>query len=186
MHPRLKAKIPKMLEWRFHKADWYIWLDSSIKLNENIDLPELILQTSNGNPLCLFKHSKLKSITEECKLIKRKTRKDLPYFYARFGGEPIASQTRHYLQDNDFRDDKLFQMTFFAYHYSARLLMQEWFLQNCMWSIKDQISFPYVLSKSGLKYSLFKGSVSQNDYFKWCWEEREVMENHQQDDRINH
>ena len=173
MHPRLKAKIPKMLEWRFYKADWYIWMDSSIQIKKNVDLPELVLKTANGNPLCLFKHSKLQSIEEEGKLIKRKTRKDLPYFHKRFSGEPIISQTKYYLRDKKFRDDKLFQMTFFAYHYSARFLMQEWFMQNCIWSIKDQLSFPYVLAKSGLSYSLFSGTVAENDHFDWYWRERE-------------
>ena len=173
MHPRLKAKIPKMLEWRFYKADWYIWMDSSIQIKKNADLPELVLKTANGNPLCLFKHSKLQSIEEEGKLIKRKTRKDLPYFHKRFSGEPIISQTEHYLRDKKFKDDKLFQMTFFAYHHSARFLMQEWFMQNCIWSIKDQLSFPYVLAKSGFSYSLFSGTVAENDHFTWCWRERE-------------
>ena len=27
MTPRLKAKIPKMLEWQFIDADWYVWMD---------------------------------------------------------------------------------------------------------------------------------------------------------------
>ena len=56
---------------------------------------------------------------------------------------------------------------------SARSLMQEWFMQNCIWSIKDQLSFPYVLAKSGFSYSLFPGTVAENDHFDWCWKERE-------------
>lgn len=69
MHPRLKAKVPKMLEWRFVNADWYVWLDSSIELNPNADLPANILKWSNGHPLCLFRHSKATSIQEEAQLI---------------------------------------------------------------------------------------------------------------------
>ncbi|WP_037991020.1 glycosyltransferase domain-containing protein [Synechococcus sp. CC9616] len=175
MHTRLKSKIPKMLEWRFHKADWYIWMDSSIRINPQSDLPEEVLKTSQGAPLCLFKHPSLHTIEEEAQVITRKTRPDLPYFYERFKGEPINQQINSYLADSNFNDNALFQMTFFAYHYSARYLMQEWFLQNCIFTIKDQLSFPYVLTKSKLKYSLFSGSVANNHMFKWDWKSREQL-----------
>lgn len=65
-------------------------------------------------------------------------------------------------------------MTAFAYHKSAAPLMQEWFLQNCLWSLEDQISFPYVLQRSGLSYALFPGTVPDNPLFRWSWETREA------------
>ena len=173
MHPRLKSKIPKMLAWRHHKADWYIWMDSSVIVKPGVDLPDCILKTTNGNPLCLFKHTKLNSIQEEVKLVKKAVKSNVGYFEKRFTGEPILSQVRHYLSDKEFKDDKLFQMTFFAYHFSARFLMQEWFLQNCLWSVKDQLSFPYVLQKSGLQYSLFEGNAMENEMFFWNIEKRD-------------
>ena len=66
MTPRLKAKIPKMLEWQFVEAEWYVWMDSSVRLNEQIeDLPAAILDLAGNNPLCLFKHTTASSIREE-------------------------------------------------------------------------------------------------------------------------
>ena len=66
MTPRLKAKIPKMLEWQFVEAEWYVWMDSSVRLNEQIeDLPATILDLAGNNPLCLFKHTTASSIREE-------------------------------------------------------------------------------------------------------------------------
>ena len=89
-------------------------------------------------------------------------------------GEPIKEQLIHYLGDPDFVDNKLFGMTFFAYHKSASKLMQKWFIENIMWSIEDQISFPYVLNKSGIDYSLFDGFIDgENDLFEWDWRARE-------------
>ena len=175
MHPRLKSKIPKMLASRYHKADWYIWMDSSVIIKPGVDLAQCVLDTANGNPLCLFKHTKLNRIQDEVKLVKQAVKSNVEYFEKRFKGEPILSQVNHYLSDKEFTDNKLFQMTFFAYHYSARELMQEWFMQNCLWSIKDQISFPYVLQKSGLKYSLFKGDALQNDMFFWNIQKRDQV-----------
>lgn len=174
MHPRLKAKVPKMLEWRFVNADWYVWLDSSIELNPNADLPANILKWSNGHPLCLFRHSKATSIQEEAQLILNQLEQKTPYFERRYQGEPIREQLLHYLGDPDYCDNRLFQMTAFAYHKSAAPLMQEWFLQNCLWSLEDQISFPYVLQRSGLSYALFPGTVPDNPLFRWSWETREA------------
>ena len=57
MHPRLKSKVPKMLEWRSVDSEWYLWLDSSIRLKD-IDISEIIIDKAGDNPLCLFKHTK--------------------------------------------------------------------------------------------------------------------------------
>lgn len=173
MHPRLKAKIPKMLEWRTAQADWYIWMDSSVRVKENIDIPEEIIKTSKGKPLCLFRHTKLTSIQQEALAIKQAISKGVDYHIKRYSGEPLISQVKSYLSDKSFEDTKLFQMTFFAYHKSAAGLMQEWFLHNCIWSIEDQISFPYVLHKSGLEYSYFEGNALGNNIFTWDWQSRE-------------
>ena len=55
MHPRLKSKIPKMMEWRNIDSDWYVWIDSSLKLKNNfLDLPAQILKVAGDNPLVFY------------------------------------------------------------------------------------------------------------------------------------
>ena len=173
MHPRLKSKIPKMLGWRYHKADWYVWMDSSVIVKPGVDIPEAVLKTAGSNSLCLFKHTKLNRIQDEATWVKKAVKGNHQYFKDRFEGEPILSQVKTYLGDKTFQDNNLFQMTFFAYHYSARYIMEEWFIQNCLWSVKDQLSFPYVLSKSKASYSLFRGNALENDLFFWNIEKRD-------------
>tara|TARA_B100000959_G_scaffold70666_2_gene74885 strand:- start:9306 stop:9977 length:672 start_codon:yes stop_codon:yes gene_type:complete len=173
MHPRLKAKIPKMLEWRFMEADWYVWLDSSIKITSP-DIIEYILQTAGDAPLCLFRHSYVNSIAEESKRVRNNLQRQIPYISKRYSGEPILEQIIHYYGDSNFRDENLFGMTFFAYHRSAAPLMQEWFNENVIWTIQDQLSFPYVLQKSGMTYSTFDGYITDpNPWFCWDWQTRE-------------
>ena len=176
MHPRLKAKIPKMLGWRYHKADWYVWMDSSVIVKPGVDIPEAVLKTAGSNSLCLFRHTKLNRIQDEAKWVKKAINNDHQYFKNRFKGEPILSQVKTYLDDKSFEDNNLFQMTFFAYHYSARKIMEEWFIQNCLWSVKDQLSFPYVLSKSKASYSIFKGNALDNDLFFWNTQQRDATQ----------
>ena len=92
----------------------------------------------------------------------------------RYNGEPILNQLIEYYGDKNFNDSNLFSMTFFAYKKEACKLMQEWFLHNALWTIEDQISFPYLLQKSGLTYSLFDGDITHNQSMFECkWEEIE-------------
>ena len=175
MTPRLKAKIPKMLEWQFNDADWYVWMDSSVRLNNKIvDLPTTILELAGDNPLCLFKHTAGTSIREEAQRVLKSIENNHEYLVKRYGGEPIREQLIHYYGDPSFKDSNLFATTFFAYNRKAIPMMREWFEQNILWSTQCQISFPYVLQKSGLSYSLFQGTVNRgNPYFTWHWKERE-------------
>ena len=173
MHPRLKAKIHKMLQWRFVDSDWYVWMDSSVKLIHP-DPASYIIDAVGKAPLCLFKHTSANSIVEEASRVLYDLQNHIDYAEKRYLGEPIREQVINYLSDPNFIDNKLFGMTFFAYHSSISHLMQEWFLHNLTWSIQDQISFPYVLYKSGVEYSLFDGTIDgENKLFEWDWRTRE-------------
>tara|TARA_B100001964_G_C14150444_1_gene561782 strand:+ start:184 stop:843 length:660 start_codon:yes stop_codon:yes gene_type:complete len=173
MLPRMKSKIPKMLEWRFVHADWYVWMDSSVKLFD-VDIPQMILNAAGDNPLCLFRHSYVNTILEEGKrLLQAMNQHDSKYHQSRYQGEPIMNQIIHYYGDTEFEDNKLFAGTFFAYHRSAAHIMQEWFNENMIWTIQDQISLPYVIHKLNVGYSLLEGTVDDNPYFWWDWRSRE-------------
>ena len=45
--------------------------------------------------------------------------------------------------------------------------MKEWFYHNCLWSVQDQLSLPYLLQKFKTNYKLFKGNVYNNEYTKY-------------------
>jgi hypothetical protein len=165
MHPRLKGKIPKMLEWKFVNADWYVWLDDSFTITTDT-LAEDILRVAGKNKLCLFRHPNRNSIKEEFEFMQKKLNQKNLYLYSRYDGEPIEEQVKHYLNDPSFKDNNLFSMGFFAYHKSMKPLMLDWFLENITWSIQDQISFPYVLQKLKVNYSVFEGTFLRNPYVK--------------------
>ena len=175
MHPRLKSKIPKMMEWRNIDSDWYVWIDSSLKLKNNfLDLPAQILKVAGDNPLVLFRHTAGTSIREEAQRVLISMKNNHEYLIKRYTGEPIQEQVTYYYGDPNFQDNQLFATGFFAYHRSATPMLQEWFNHTIMWSLQCQISFPYVLQKSGLKYSIFEGVINgDNPYVTWHWRERE-------------
>ena len=175
MTPRLKSKIPKMLEWQNVDADWYVWMDSSLRLKPNqADLPAAILAAAGNNPLCFFKHSGGTTIRDEAGRVLKSMAANHTYLVKRYSGEPIREQLVHYYGDPSFVDNKLYSSGFFAYHRNAAPMMLEWFNHNVTWSIQCQISLPYVLHKTGFQTSTFEGLVNgENPYFTWHWKERE-------------
>jgi hypothetical protein len=164
MQPRLKGKIPKMLEHRRYKADWYVWMDSSFSINNEFFIDDLI-DLANGSQFCLYKHPDRSCISDELDLIKKMIDSKDPYMIERYLGEPLTDQVQAYLADPEFNDDKLFAMGFFAYNKLAIPLLEEWFIHNVMWSIQDQISFPYVLSKHNISIKIIEnGTIFKNNY----------------------
>lgn len=163
MHPRLKGKIIKMLSHRFNDADWYVWMDSTL-ISKSPDFIDRLSKNFLGSDLVLYRHSSRKSILEELNYMLQHMKESSEYLKSRYSGEPIAEQVAHYLDDKCFQDTNLFEMGFFAYNRNAIAMMEEWFMQNCVWSIQDQLSFPYVLSKHCLKIKVLPGSVRDNEY----------------------
>jgi hypothetical protein len=168
LHPRLKGKIPKMLEWMYDSnADYYIWIDAPFEITSH-DFIQNTLKAIGDNDMCLCKHSSERSsIKEELECVKYGMQINNTYLTSRYSGEDMDRQVSMYLQDNSFVDNKLFEMGFFIY--SKKLvenrnynLMTDWFFHNSLYSIQDQLSIPYLLHKHNVKYTTFDFNVFSN------------------------
>ena len=159
MHPRLKGKIPKMLEWLSSPGyDYYIWVDSKFTLNNGI-IETLINQLGDAD-LGLFKHSHRDSIKSELEFVNLLIEQGNHYLNSRYVGEHMDKQVADYLSDETFVDDKLFAAGCFIYR--SKLvesreynILKEWFFHNNLYSIQDQLSLPYLLHKFKTKYITF-------------------------------
>ena len=159
MHPRLKGKIPKMLEWISEPDyDFYIWVDSKFTLNNGI-IETLINQLGDAE-LGIFNHSHRNSIQSELEYVNLLISQGNEYLQKRYIGEDMNKQVSEYLSDKTFVDDKLFAAGCFIY--SSKLvenkdynLLKEWFFHNNLYSIQDQLSLPYLLHKFKTKYITF-------------------------------
>lgn len=145
MRPRLKGKIPKMLAHRQHDADWYFWIDSKFHVR-NPAMIDIFMEHAESCDLMVFPHYQRHSIGEELSYMTQLMAKESRYLGERYRGEPISEQVASYLTSPGFVDDKLYAMGFFGYNRSAIPLMEEWFMHQCLWSVQDQLSFPYLLS----------------------------------------
>ncbi|WP_442587836.1 glycosyltransferase domain-containing protein [Pedobacter sp. AW31-3R] len=176
LHTRLKGKIPKMMEWlSFPDYDYYIWVDSRFTLREGF--LEAIFRFENEDAdLFLFNHPDRSTIRDELEFMNLHMNDvNSPlYFYLniRYHGELINEQVELYLQDTSFYDHQLFSMGCFMY--SKRIvtnsdynLMSDWYLHNSLYSIQDQLSFPYLLHKHQVKFKVYPDNLINNSFMKY-------------------
>lgn len=174
LHPRLKGKIPKMLEWMNVDADYYVWVDYPIEIITNEFYK--IVEELEGFDMGLFNHRERNSIVEELEFMENEANNNNDYITSRYNNEPIREQVENYLKDFNFNDNKLFNMGFFIYSKNVVNnvefnIMKDWFFHNTIYSIQDQISFPYLLSKHKIKYKVFEfGNVYDNPYTIFNWD----------------
>ncbi len=166
MHPRLKGKIPKMLEWIEHDADYYVWMDAPFVIVSN-DIGGLVKEYISGADMALFRHPWNNTILDEVKQVCAGVERKCDYLFPRYDGEPIRNQYEKYKSDKDFKDDTLFACGLIIYSRALVKdtfdnLMMEWFHHNVYWSVEDQVSLPYLLQKRKIKYNIIDECIYNN------------------------
>jgi hypothetical protein len=178
LHPRLKGKIPKMLEWMSVDADFYIWIDSNFKITSPLFIDEMIKAIGDYD-ICLHPHNIRSSILDEgnyihSHIISNEDEFAHNYLIKRYKGEPIIDQVNSYIADCSFKDSNLFSLGFFIFN--KRIIenkdynvMTDWFFHNCYWTVQDQLSLPYLLHKHNINYTTFAYNVYSNPYAPYIW-----------------
>lgn len=165
--PRMTAKIPKMMGWMLKPGyDFYIWVDNTFDIKRP-DAVAWFIQEIAGHDILLLKNPYRSSIKKEAEFMHERISKNASNFLDRISGEPIMEQVNSYLSDHTFTDNKLMAGGLFCY--SAELVknteynfMKEWFFHTCFYSIRDQLSLPYLLHKMKINYKL-----SDYNYFNF-------------------
>lgn len=176
LHPRLKGKIPKMMEWvDYPDYDYYIWIDSRFTILK--DFMQLLFSGGVENTeIFLFSHPTRISIKEEFEFMSRHmSDRDsflFDYLNSRYKGERIDEQVRLYLTDPNFKDNLLFSLGCFMFTKELVKnrdynLMTDWFLHNVMYSIQDQLSFPYLLQKHKTRYKIYSENLMSNIFLDY-------------------
>lgn len=172
LHPRLRAKMPKMLAWEDHpNYDYYVWIDASFSLTDERSI-ERMVDYCVDTDACFFPHPHGRtSVQQELDFIMGRLDVGDQYLLNRCGGEPMVEQVAEYKKDKTWADDFLIAAGTFVY--STRLVnnteynvMKEWFHHNCIWSVQDQLSLPYLLHKFNPNFKFFEGNVYDNKYRK--------------------
>ncbi len=168
LHPRLKSKIPKFLQWKITEADYYIWFDSKFKVTSS-KFVDWHLKEIGSHDLCLFEHPERSTIKEELDFMQEMMSDNNQYLNERYIGEPMKEQVEHYLAHPNFSDNSLFSCGMFIYSKNLVLnkdynLMTDWLLECTYWSVQDQLSIPFLLQKHKVNYNTYDYHILKNRY----------------------
>lgn len=172
LHPRTKGKIPKMMEWyEYPEYDYYIWIDSKFTILDGF-LENMLEFENDDAELFFFNHPERSSVKDELDFMLEMMKNGSPYLLRRYEGENMIGQVNKYLSDQSFIDNKLFYCGLFMY--KKQLVknkdfnfMIEWFLHCALYSIQDQLSFPYLLHKHQVKYKLYPKPLLRSEFINY-------------------
>ena len=169
LHPRLQAKIPKMLAYELHPGyDYYVWIDGSILLHNAMSIAWLVEQCE-GAEMALFRHPYRSSIKAEAEYCYAEMSAGNAYLVSRYADEPMLEQINAYLADPGFKDDRLFAGGVFIYSSAivaqTHNLMSDWFYHCARHSVQDQLSLPYLLQRHAIQVNTIEGNLFDNPYF---------------------
>lgn len=170
MHPRLQAKIPKMLGWQLcNNYDFYIWLDANITFSNEKSVDWLIEKCKTN--IAFFSHFERKSIREELDFIIDKMKKGDQYLISRCEYELMEEQIDFYFSHKDFKDSYLFACGIFIYKKELIVekfnVMEQWFYHCARWSVRDQLSIPFLLWLNNIKFDVINEHLLKNSFLKY-------------------
>lgn len=164
LRPRLQAKIPKFFGWQLAPDhDYYLWLDGNIGLNKPETL-EYLLKEIEGYDIVVLRHPVRPNIRQEVRYTRKSINQESIYALARYTGEQYQELYELIEGDKDYVDDLLVIGGIFLYKNTTevQVMMKEWWYYNTRYCLQDQLSFAYVLKKSGLKVKIL-----DHDFRKW-------------------
>lgn len=149
--------LPHLVLWE-EKADVFFWVDGSININKPLEYYiETYLKNSD---IALFKHPERCSVRGEIDVLNKiklyNSNKD-----ARF-------DQYNYYKSNGYEDDSLYECGVIIRRNTEKInkMMETWWSYITAWGNRDQISFPYVISKfPDIKASVLVGNVRSHPDF---------------------
>jgi hypothetical protein len=161
--PALKSKFIKMLAHELNPGyDIYIWLDATFSLYRTDAADAFAAELRNAD-IALYHHDERTSIMEEARQIGQFIDRGYYRMVRRAGDEPVMEQAQHYCADETFTDDALYNGGIIVYRPTAAAMMRDWYGEVCRWSIRDQISLPYMIHRHRPHLHVLPGSIYANN-----------------------
>jgi hypothetical protein len=164
-HPRLAAKRPKMMPWLYTDCDAAVWLDASFQITGR-GFAWWVREHLERDEFVVWKHPEGRDcITQEGPVC---------WDWEKYRDHDIRGQIQHYLDDGFPQYWGLFACGTIGYRFTPRVkaLASRWHDENVRWSVQDQISLPYLLWRSGMRFGLWRSNEYDNPYLQLRWDER--------------
>ena len=164
MTPRLQAKIPKFFGWQLVPGyDYYLWIDGSATLTRS-DSVQFFYNNCQGYDIVVFKHPRRPDIRQEHRYTRKGVKQKAEYLYKRYLNEQFNELYDEIKADKDFIDEALFLGGMFMYRNTSKIhqMFKEWWYFVSRYAVQDQLPFPYVLKKSGLKVHVLENHIKKD------------------------
>jgi len=156
MAPRLQAKIPKCFAWQMTPGyDYYFWIDGSLVLT-NPDSLKYFYDNCQGYDIVTLRHPRRSTVKQEARYLERGLEQESRYLVGRYLNEQMNEQMAEIKTDPNFGDDLLVIGGVFMYKNTPKVqeMLKEWWYHSSRYTVMDQLSFPYLLKKFGLKVNV--------------------------------
>lgn len=156
MMPRLQAKIPKFFGWQLLLGyDYYLWLDGHGVLTSP-DAVKLFYEKCADHDVVVIKHRTHPTIRHEYRYTRKGIKQKAEYIVARYENEHMRELNDEILADTEYVDDTMVSGGMFMYRDTpaVRNMLKEWWYYVTRYATQDQLSFAYVLKKSGIRVAI--------------------------------
>ena len=168
MSPRLQSKIPKCFAWQLApNHETYLWLDGNIKLTRPDSLQHFVDELGD-NDFLVLRHPTRPNIRQEVRYTRKGIKQESLYMLGRYPNELLAEMYKIVENDKDYVDDLLAIGGVFMYRNTPAVqnAMKEWWYYISRYIVQDQLSFAYVLKKSGIKLKVIDEDFNNSPFIK--------------------
>jgi len=138
----------------------FLWQDGKVVFNRR----HTDLFSKFQGPLDLFAHHKRKCIYDEAKKV-IVLKKENP--------QKIEKQISKYREKGYPKNNGLFETCVFMYNLKAEEILDAWWAELKITTVRDQLSLPYILQNFP-SYKIIEGMVDGNPYFHVNWSRNRI------------
>jgi len=163
---RRNRKVKLFWESLLDGYEYSLYLDSTVELL--VDPIQLLPFLEPNSDIAVFRHPERDCLYEEAREVKR-LRKAEPW--------EVDRQVAKYRGEGFPPHAGLFACTVILRRHSKvmRDFCRAWWEEVEAMSARDQVSFPYLVRRYGIKVSTFPGSLLANEFISWRpWERKEL------------
>lgn len=160
MKPRMLAKIPKCFGWQLAPGyDYYVWLDGNYRLRHPEAL-KFFVESCQDYDFVATRHPKRPNIRQEARTTRKGVRQQA-FYRQRYLGEREAELYSLIGNDKEYVDDTLVSCGMFIYRNTPEVqaALKEWWYYISRYHVNDQLSFPYVIRKAGLRLNVLEDGI---------------------------
>jgi GT2 family glycosyltransferase len=153
--PNRNAKVHKILSHKyFPDYEYSLWIDGNVNLK--VPIRQIIPAFLRDVDLAVFKHPERHCIYDEA---------DACIARRLDSSEVIRNQVNQYKRQGYPVKNGLAECTVILRRHTPAMkkFNELWWKEICRGSKRDQISFPIIAKKTGLKYNFFPGSLRKSD-----------------------